>query len=201
MPRRWLVKIIFCIFMLAGCTEIIHVTTEEPIKSAPEEISLGTDIDDWEIETLIGVNIKKSSPELEKAHININSYNRVVLLTGQAPSPEARSLAARVANSYRGVRLVHNDISVSGPTSFISRTNDAWLSTKVKTKLMAHKEIKSSSIKVVTENGVVYLMGLISREKGKIAIQITSETGGAVRVVSALEYTDEIKPDHTQISP
>jgi|TARA_B110000908_G_scaffold163949_1_gene211209 osmotically-inducible protein OsmY len=201
MPRRWLVKIIFCIFMLAGCTEIIHVTTEEPIKSAPEEISLGTDIDDWEIETLIGVNIKKSSPELEKAHININSYNRVVLLTGQAPSPEARSLAARVANSYRGVRLVHNDISVSGPTSFISRTNDAWLSTKVKTKLMAHEEIKSSSIKVVTENGVVYLMGLISREKGKIAIQITSETGGAVRVVSALEYTDEIKPDHTQISP
>ena len=201
MPGRWLVKIIFCIFMLAGCTEIIHVTTEEPIKSAPEEISLGTDIDDWEIETLIGVNIKKSSPELEKAHININSYNRVVLLTGQAPSPEARSLAARVANSYRGVRLVHNDISVSGPTSFISRTNDAWLSTKVKTKLMAHKEIKSSSIKVVTENGVVYLMGLISREKGKIAIQITSETGGAVRVVSALEYTDEIKPDHTQISP
>ena len=201
MPGRWLVKIIFCIFMLAGCTEIIHVTTEEPIKSAPEEISLGTDIDDWEIETLIGVNIKKSSPELEKAHININSYNRVVLLTGQAPSPEARSLAARVANSYRGVRLVHNDISVSGPTSFISRTNDAWLSTKVKTKLMAHEEIKSSSIKVVTENGVVYLMGLISREKGKIAIQIASETGGAVRVVSALEYTDEIKQDHTQISP
>jgi len=201
MSKRCPVKIIFCIFMLAGCTEIIHVTTEEPIKSAPEEISLGTDIDDWEIETLIGVNIKKSSPELERAHINISSYNRVVLLTGQVPSPEARSLAAKVANSYRGVRLVHNDISVSGPTSFIARTNDAWLSAKVKTKLMAHEEIKSSSIKVVTENGVVYLMGLISREKGKIAIQIASETGGAVRVVSALEYTDEIKQDHTQISP
>lgn len=200
MSKRCPVKIIFCIFMLAGCTEIIHVTTEEPIKSAPEEISLGTDIDDWEIETLIGVNIKKSSPELERAHINISSYNRVVLLTGQVPSPEARSLAAKIANSYRGVRLVHNDISVSGPTSFIARTNDAWLSAKVKTKLMAHEEIKSSSIKVVTENGVVYLMGLISREKGKIAIQIASETGGAVRVVSALEYTDEIKSDNTQTS-
>jgi len=200
MSKRCPVKIILCIFMLAGCTEIIHVTTEEPIKSAPEEISLGTDIDDWEIETLIGVNIKKSSPELERAHINISSYNRVVLLTGQVPSPEARSLAAKVANSYRGVRLVHNDISVSGPTSFIARTNDAWLSAKVKTKLMAHEEIKSSSIKVVTENGVVYLMGLISREKGKIAIQIASETGGTVRVVSALEYTDEIKSDNTQTS-
>ena len=200
MSKRCPVKIIFCIFMLAGCTEIIHVTTEEPIKSAPEEISLGTDIDDWEIETLIGVNIKKSSPELERAHINISSYNRVVLLTGQVPSPEARSLAAKIANSYRGVRLVHNDIRVRGPTSFIARTNDAWLSAKVKTKLMAHEEIKSSSIKVVTENGVVYLMGLISREKGKIAIQIASETGGAVRVVSALEYTDEIKSDNTQTS-
>lgn len=182
--------LVFCICILAGCTKIIHVATEEPIKQDPEKISLGTDIDDWELEILIGVNIKKTSPELENAHINITSYNRVVLLTGQAPSLEARILAAKTAKEYRGVRQVYNEIKVSGPTSFISRTNDAWLSAKVKTKLMANEEVESSSIKVVTENGVVFLMGLVARQKGEVALRLASETGGAVSVVSAFEYTN-----------
>jgi osmotically-inducible protein OsmY len=182
--------LVFCICILAGCTKIIHVATEEPIKQDPEKISLGTDIDDWELEILIGVNIKKTSPELENAHINITSYNRVVLLTGQAPSLEARILAAKTAKEYRGVRQVYNEIKVSGPTSFISRTNDAWLSAKVKTKLMANEEVNSSSIKVVTENGVVFLMGLVVRQKGEVALRLASETGGAVSVVSAFEYTN-----------
>jgi|TARA_B110000503_G_scaffold111119_1_gene166319 osmotically-inducible protein OsmY len=190
MPKSLPSLLVFCICILTGCTKIIHVATEEPIKQAPEKISLGTDIDDWELETLIGVNIKKTGPELENAHININSYNRVVLLTGQAPSSEARILAAKIAKEYRGVRLVHNEIKVSGPTSFLSRTNDAWLSAKVKTKLMASEEVQSSSIKVVTENGVVFLMGLVARQEGGVALRLASETGGAVSIVSVFEYTD-----------
>ena len=177
-------------FFLAGCTEIIHVATENPIQPEPEKISIGTDIDDWELETSIGVNIKKNGPELESSNINVNSYNRVVLLTGQAPSAEARSSAAEVARQYRGVRQVYNEIKISGPTSLIARTNDAWLTAKVKHKLMRSDQVESSSIKVVTENGIIYLMGLISQEKAKEALRLTSEIGGAVKVVSVLEYTD-----------
>lgn len=177
-------------FFLAGCTEIIHVATENPIQPEPEKISIGTDIDDWELETSIGVNIKKTGPELENSNININSYNRVVLLTGQAPSAEARSLAADIARKYRGVRQVYNEIKISGPTSLIARTNDAWLSAKVKHKLMLSNQVESSSVKVVTENGTIYLMGLISQEIAKEALRLTSEIGGAVKVVSVLEYTD-----------
>jgi osmotically-inducible protein OsmY len=177
-------------FFLAGCTEIIHVATENPIQPEPEKISIGTDIDDWELETSIGVNIKKNSPELESSNINVNSYNRVVLLTGQAPTAEARSRAAEVARQYRGVRQVYNEIKISGPTSLIARTNDAWLTAKVKHKLMRSDQIESSSVKVVTENGIIYLMGLISQEKAKEALRLTSEIGGAVKVVSVLEYTD-----------
>ena len=182
--------LVFCICILVGCTKIIHVATEEPIKQAPEKISLGTDIDDWELETSIGVNIKKNGPELENSNINVNSYNRVVLLTGQAPSAEARSGAAEVARQYRGVRQVYNEIKISGPTSLIARTNDAWLTAKVKHKLMRSDQVESSSVKVVTENGIIYLMGLISQEKAKEALRLTSEIGGAVKVVSVLEYTD-----------
>ena len=112
-------------------------------------------------------------------------------MTGQAPSPEARSLAAEIAKNYRGVRQVYNEIKVSGPTSFIARTNDAWLSAKVKAKLMASEEIESSSFKVVTENGIIYLMGLISQQKAATALELTSEVGGAVKVVSVLEYTTD----------
>jgi osmotically-inducible protein OsmY len=177
-------------FFLAGCTEIIHVATENPIQPEPEKISIGTDIDDWELETSIGVNIKKNSPELESSNINVNSYNRVVLLTGQAPSAEARSSAAEVARQYRGVRQVYNEIKISGPTSLIARTNDAWLTAKVKHKLMRSDQIESSSVKVVTENGIIYLMGLISQEKAKEALRLTSEIGGAVKVVSVFEYTN-----------
>ena len=111
-------------------------------------------------------------------------------MTGQAPSAEARSSAAEVARQYRGVRQVYNEIKISGPTSLIARTNDAWLTAKVKHKLMRSDQVKSSSIKVVTENGVIYLMGLISQEKAKEALRLTSEIGGAVKVVSVLEYTD-----------
>ena len=178
-------------FFITGCTEIIHVATESPIQPLAQELSIGTDIDDWELETSIGVNIKKAGSELESSHININSYNRIVLLTGQVPSSEARSLAAEIAKDYRGVRQVYNEIKVSGPTSFIAMTNDAWLSAKVKTKLMASEEIESSSLKVVTENGVVYLMGLISQKKAATALELTSEIGGAIKVVSVLEYTTD----------
>ncbi|MAD58322.1 MAG: phospholipid-binding protein [Porticoccus sp.] len=190
MPRRLISVIILYAFFLAGCTEIIHVATENPIQPQPEKISIGTDIDDWELETSIGVNLKKAGPELQDSNININSYNRIVLLTGQVPSAEARSLAAEVARKYRGVRQVYNEIKISGPTSLIARTNDAWLSAKLKTKLMASDEIESSTIKVITENGVIYLMGLISQENAKIVLQLASEISGAIRVVSVLEYTD-----------
>jgi len=191
MPNSLIVMLMTYAFFITGCTEIIHVATESPIQPSAEELSIGTDIDDWELETSIGVNIKKAGSELKNSHININSYNRIVLLTGQAPSSEARSLAAEIAKNYRGVRQVYNEIKVSGPTSFIARTNDAWLSAKVKAKLMASEEIESSSFKVVTENGIIYLMGLISQKKAATALELTSEVGGAVKVVSVLEYTTD----------
>ena len=191
MPNSLIVMLMTYAFFITGCTEIIHVATESPIQPSAEELSIGTDIDDWELETSIGVNIKKAGSQLKSSHININSYNRIVLLTGQVPSSEARSLAAEIAKNYRGVRQVYNEIKVSGPTSFIARTNDAWLSAKVKTKLMASEEIESSSFKVVTENGIIYLMGLISQQKAATALELTSEVGGAVKVVSVLEYTTD----------
>lgn len=178
------------VLSLAGCTNIIHATTDEPIQPDPTDTSLGTDIDDWQLETLIGVNIKKAHPNLESAHINIHAYNGVILLTGEVPSTDVRTLAGDAARNFRGVRQVHNELQVRGSTSLISRSNDTWLSTKVKTKLIANKGVKSSTVKVITENSVIYLMGLVTHATADKAAQITSTTGGAERVVKVFEYID-----------
>ena len=123
--------------LLSGCTDILHATTDKPFQPDPSETPIGTDINDWQLETLIGVNIKKAHPTLDESHINVHAYNGVVLLTGEVPDNELRSIAGQTAREFRGIRQVYNELSVKGSSSFLSRTNDTWLTTKVKTKLIA----------------------------------------------------------------
>ncbi|WP_461480549.1 BON domain-containing protein [Porticoccus sp.] len=182
--------LLISIVSLTGCTSVIHATTDKPIHPDPTETSLGTDIDDWELETLIGVNIKKADPYLEHAHVNVNAYNGVILLTGEVASNDLRTLAGNTARNFRGVRQVHNELQVIGSTTLVSRSNDVWLSTKVRAKLIAEKSIKSTRIKVVSENGVIYLMGLVKRSTGDQAARVASTTRGARRVVKVFEYID-----------
>ena len=185
---RLLPIIVLSICLLSGCTDIIHATKSEPFQPDPTETTLGTDIDDSWLETMIGVNIKKAHPELDNSHINVTAYNGVVLLTGEVPSNDLRSLAGQTARELRGVRQVHNELMVQGSSSLISRTNDTWLTTKVKTKLLANDEVAGGKIKVVTEDSVIYLMGIVTRATADKAAQIASTTRGARRVVKAFEY-------------
>lgn len=190
MARIWLSLILAASVILSGCTSVIHAVTNEPIRPDPSETSIGTDLDDWQMDTLIGVNIKKAAPQLERSHINVHTYNKVVLLTGEVPSSDMRSLAGDTARNFRGVRQVYNELQIQGATSLLSRTNDGWLSTKVKSKLLANRDIKSGRVKVVTENGVVYLMGLVNRREADNITAIASNTRGARKIVRVFEYTD-----------
>ncbi len=183
---------LLCMMMLfaSGCTRIIHSMTDKPIQPDPSETPLGTDLNDWQIETYVGVNIKKADPRLEKAHINIYAYNGVVLLTGEVNTQELRGLAGDTARNFRGVRQVHNEILVQPRSTALARTTDLWLKTKVRAKFIAEKDFDSSDIKIVTENKVVYLMGIVDRRQGQKAATIASTTSGVIRVVKAFEYID-----------
>src|SRR5690606_6282097 len=97
---------------LSGCTSFLHVVKDEPIQPDPHNTSLGTDIDDFQIETAVGVNIKKQHPLLENAHVNVHSYNGVVLLTGEVPSTDMRTLADDTARNLPGVRQVHKALQI-----------------------------------------------------------------------------------------
>jgi len=150
--------------------------------------TLGTQFDDQRIESRGKANVKAAHPDLEKAHFNLTSFNGVVLLTGQVASEEARQAAGQAIEDLRKVKLVHNELAVAGPTSLMARTNDSWLTTKVKTAMLADKESEGRRIKVVTENSVVYLMGLLTRDEAESAVERAREVFGVRKIVKVFEY-------------
>lgn len=180
-----------CTFSILGaCTTVLDATHDGPIQPDPGERSFGTYIDDQKLETITKVNIGKAHPQLKAANIDVVSFNGVVLLTGQVPNNDLRNLAGATAQQVHSVRQVYNEIQVRGTTSVLARTSDTWLTTKVKSALLTDKEIDSGRIKVVTENGVVYLMGLLTRQEAENAAEKTRTVGGVQKVVKAVEYID-----------
>lgn len=126
----------------------------------------------------------------QNTHINVSCFNRVVLLTGEASNPALREQADSIAHSIPNVCRVYNQITVQCPSSTLSRTNDAWITTKIKSQMLATKDLASGSIKVVTEDATVYLMGLVNHKQSCIAVDISRQTSGVRRVIRIFQYTD-----------
>jgi len=114
----------------------------------------------------------------------------VVLITGQVASAEIKNQAEQVADSIEQVRRVHNELEIGGPISYIARTNDSWITTKVKSRLLADKHSHANQIKVVTENSVVYLLGTIPRDQAAQAVEVTKTVYGVQKIVKVFEYMD-----------
>ena len=123
-------------------------------------------------------------------NISITSFNRHVLLTGQTPSEEMKQDAPILVLEVPNVRNVQNEITVSGTSSVTSRASDTLLTSRVKGRLAQNKDVRANHVKVVTENGTIYLMGLVSRAEAESAAQTAATTGGARRVVKVFEYLD-----------
>jgi osmotically-inducible protein OsmY len=147
----------------------------------------GTFVEDQAIEFKALKALRDDVELKEQTHIGVTSYNQVVLLTGQAPTEDLRSRAIKLVSEITKVRHIHNEITIAAPSSMMSRTNDGVLTTKVKSKLFASDDLSGLQIKVVSEAGTVYLMGLVSNEVGDTAAQIASTTGGVQRVVKLFE--------------
>ncbi|KUJ83234.1 BON domain-containing protein [Microbulbifer flavimaris] len=188
--KKSLLTTVLASLLLSGCATVMEATSDGPIQEDPGERSLGTYLDDEKIETVTTVNINKSHPDLKASNINVNVFNGVVLLTGQVPNNELRLLAGRTAQQVKNVRQVYNEIQVRGKVSLLASSSDAWLTTKVRSTLLADKEIDSGRINVITENGVVYLMGLLTRAEAEQAADATRSVGGVQKVVKAVEYID-----------
>ena len=178
--------------LLSSCTSVLVQTTgAEGIVEDPTERTAGAVVEDQSIETKVLVNLKKLEPELKKANIDAISHNGVVLLVGQVGSESLKARATQItSDSSSKIKRIHNELEVAGKTSLLSRSNDSWIATKVRTLMLANSSGPSGQIRVVTENGIVYLMGILSQADGDLATDLARNVSGVTRVVKVFEYVD-----------
>jgi osmotically-inducible protein OsmY len=124
----------------------------------------------------------------ENTHVNITSYNRNVLLTGEAPDDATKAKAEAFVKSIEHVRAITNEIVVGPKSSIGSRSNDTYLTSKVKTQFVTENKFQANYVKVVTENSAVYLMGIVNKAEADAAVEIARNTDGVSKVVKVFEY-------------
>lgn len=176
---------------VTGCSSVLTATRDDPINDNRGTRTIGSTIDDSLIETKASVNIAKAHPDLDRAsHIVVASYNGVVLLAGQVPRAELKEMAEQAVSSVQRVKRVHNELQILTPSSALARSNDSWLTTKIKAQMLTDASVPGSRIKVITENGIVYLLGLVTREEGNRATSVVQGVSGVQRIVKLFEYID-----------
>lgn len=169
---------------------VVGVAAVTSIDVVHDRRTFGEYVDDGSIEFTLRQFIILDDELRTRTHLSVTSMNGILLLTGEAPSNELRDKVVSHAGGVEGVRQVVNEIRISGKTGYISRTNDTWLTTKVKSTLFAKTKLDANRIKVVSEFGTVYLMGVVNREEADRATQIVREIGGVTQVVQVFEFLD-----------
>jgi len=187
------VRILFSFFLLMSCVSctafLVEATGDEGIQEDPADRTTGQVIEDRSIQTKVVVNMKSQEPAFRNAHFDVVSHNGVVLLVGQVESEELKAKATEIASQASSkIRRIHNELEVAGKTGLLARGNDTWLTTKIRTQMLANAEVPSGQVRIVTENGSVFLMGLISEVDGERAADLARNVSGVTRVVKVFEY-------------
>lgn len=185
---RWFI-LFFMIPYLLGCA-ITAAGSGAAAIATLDRRTAGTMIEDQTIELKAYRSIKANEELAKKTHINITSYNTAVLITGESPLDKMRQEVISLVTAVEKVTHVYNEITIAAPSSMVSRSGDVYITTKVKTKLFADKILNGLTIKIVTEKGVVYLMGIVNHQEAEIATNIARETGGVQKVVKLFQYID-----------
>jgi len=150
--------------------------------------SVGAQADDEAIELKIQNNIGGTFGD--RVHVNATSYNGIVLLTGEVPTAELKTQVEQIARTTPKVRRVDDELAVGAVTTIGARSNDSYITSKVKARLVETNKVPANLVKVVTERQIVYLMGILSHAEADAAAQIAATTSGVQRVVKVFEYTD-----------
>ncbi|MDD5177112.1 MAG: BON domain-containing protein [Sterolibacterium sp.] len=149
-------------------------------------------------ETLLtdeGIEVRCSNRIAEKfgdrAHANVTSFNRTVLLTGEVPDAAAKAEAEKLASGVPNVKAVSNELQIAGVSSFSARSSDSYITSKVKARFVDTSQFSANHIKVVTEASTVYLLGLVTKREADAAVEVARTTGGVMKVVRLFEFLGE----------
>ena len=174
---------------LSGCAVGVGVSAATGAAVVYDRRTTGTMVDDELIEFKVIDAISEDKELWSQIHFNATSFNNNVLLTGESPTEALRDRTSSLVRKIPKVRNVHNEMTIAAPSSLLSRSSDTWITGKVKTNLLINNK-NSAHIKVVTENGSVYLMGLVTRAEADAATEIARQVSGVQRVVKVFEYID-----------
>lgn len=186
---RWILLLLgLSLLFCGGCATLISATSgPEPMDSDRGERTWGAWIEDEAIETKVLVNLYKDNPGFKEGHVSIVSFNGVVAILGQVANASLKERATSVARNVRHVRKVHNELTIAGPISQLARLNDSWITGKIKARMFLTSGFPGSRVKVITEAGSVYLMGLLNTEQAEQAVAIVRKVYGVQRIVKIFE--------------
>lgn len=187
---KWLLILLFP--FLSGCAVLVAAGVVSGVGAgaavSQDRRTSGMFVEDEGIEFKGGRRISEKMGR--DVNVNVTSFNRNVLLTGEAPTDGLKKEIGKLVTGVENVRKVTNEIAVSEVSSFGSRSNDALLTSKVKARFLDGGEFQVNHVKVVTENAVVYLLGLVKAKEADSAVDIARSTSGVRKVVKVFEYLD-----------
>ena len=169
------------VLLLSGCPAAIVGGGALAYGVAEDRRTSGTMIDDDNIETRVSRGVRERYGE--NTHVNVTSFNRSILLTGEVPEDAKKAEIEKLAQGAGNVRNITNELQVGAPSSMSARANDSYITTKVKGRLLDSNKVNPIHVKVVTEAGVVYLMGIVTDQEANDAVEVARNTGGVVKVV------------------
>ncbi len=176
-------------YLLNGCTAAVIGGAVVGTSVALDKRTTGDYVEDQNIKTKFLHLYYKDEALSESSHINVTSYNRQVLTTGEVINEADKQKISHIVSQIKNIRHHFNEVSIGTPTPMSTRTNDTYLTSKIKTSVFTNmKELDGAQVKVVTENGSVFLMGLVTREQGNQITEITRTTRGVKRVIKLFEY-------------
>jgi len=180
--------ILACITILQGCAAAAVIAVVGGASVATDNRTLGKQIDDQRIELVAHNQLAKMTEVNEHTNIQVVSVNGSVLAVGQSPNTRLRDVAIQTLSNINGVLKVHNQIRIGNTISTTTKSNDLWLTSKVKAALLTDERVNVKDVKVVTENGEVFLMGLLPEGQAGFAVDVARNIGGVSRVYKLFEY-------------
>lgn len=181
--------LLFIVLVLQGCIGAMVIgTTAVATKIASDPRTLGTQIDDSTLKIHVANALAKDQRLKKEARIVNTTYQSKVLLTGQVPNIDLAKRAKKITMSVNGVTEVYNEIRHGHPVSLRDILMDTWITIKIRSQLLARDVIRSTNMKITTENGEVFLLGLVNYTEGKVAAEIASKVRGVKHVITAFTY-------------
>lgn len=174
---------------LSACVPLVVGGAVAGTVAASDRRTFGAQTEDKAIS--VKADLKMPNVVGDAGHVNVNSFNRRVLITGEVRDAAMKAAVEREVKAIEGVVMVVNELEIAGPSSYTSRSNDALITTKVKASLVDAKDISANSFKVVTERGAVYLMGRVTQREATQAAEIARGVNGVNKVVKVFEYISE----------